>query len=196
MTTSASEGTKYPKHRAWALGVRGRLLLAFFGIAAFAALAAAAGIYAFREVGDRLDIVDLRIPSTLSALELSRSAERIIAAAPALLAATDRNRRDEIKAALVSEVARLNAKLVDLKADDAGLLPLSEIEPIVSSLTATLVALENLVARRLESNERIGAMRRNVFQTNDQTRRPMNKPGHQKAGPQNICQLFIMLDIF
>ena len=171
MTTSASEGTKYPKHRAWALGVRGRLLLAFFGIAAFAALAAAAGIYAFREVGDRLDIVDLRIPSTLSALELSRSAERIIAAAPALLAATDRNRRDEIKAALVSEVARLNAKLVDLKADDAGLLPLSEIEPIVSSLTANLVALENLVARRLESNERIGALRRNVFQTNDQTQR-------------------------
>src|SRR4051794_38581994 len=67
---------------AWGLGVRARLLLAFFGISAFAVLAAAAGIYAFREVGDRLDIVDTRVPSTLTSLELSRSADRIIAAAP------------------------------------------------------------------------------------------------------------------
>ena len=38
--------------RRWNLGVRARLLLAFFGISAFAVLAAAAGIYAFRQVGD------------------------------------------------------------------------------------------------------------------------------------------------
>ena len=36
------------------LGVRARLLLALFGISGFAVLAAAAGIYAFREVGERL----------------------------------------------------------------------------------------------------------------------------------------------
>ena len=76
--------------RAWNLGVRTRLLLAFFGISAFAVLAAAAGIYAFREVGERIDTVDARVTPTLTALELSRSVERIIAAAPALLAATDR----------------------------------------------------------------------------------------------------------
>ena len=33
-------------------------------------------------------MVDARVPPTLTSLELSRSAERIIAAAPALLAAT------------------------------------------------------------------------------------------------------------
>ena len=71
---------------------------------AFAVLAAAVGIYAFREVGDQLDLVDARVPPTLTSLELSRSAERIIAAAPALLAATDRGRRDEIKAGLEAEV--------------------------------------------------------------------------------------------
>ncbi|MDP2618779.1 MAG: ATP-binding protein [Hyphomicrobiales bacterium] len=151
--------------------MRARLLLAFFGISAFAVLAAAAGIYAFREVGGRLDVVDARIPPTLSALELSRSTERIIAAAPALLAATDRNRRDEIKAALVSEVGRLNARLADLKGDDAGLLPLLQIEPIVSSLTANLASLEDLVAGRLETSERIRTLRRGVFQTNDETQR-------------------------
>src|SRR5687767_5576734 len=70
----------------WKLGVRARLLLAFFGISAFAALAAAAGIYAVREVGERLDMVDTRVPPALTSLELSRSAERIIGTAPALLA--------------------------------------------------------------------------------------------------------------
>jgi hypothetical protein len=96
-------------------GVRARLLLAFFGISAFAVLAAAAGIYAFREVGNRLELVDMRVPPTLTSLALSRSAERIIAAAPALLAATDRKRRDEVKQELAAEVDRLNAKLLDLK---------------------------------------------------------------------------------
>jgi signal transduction histidine kinase len=162
---------KSSARRAWSLGVRGRLLLAFFGISAFAVLAAAAGMYAFREVGGRLDIVDARLPTTLSAIELSRSAERIIGAAPALLAATDRARRDEVKAELTAEIERLNGKLLELKSERAQALPLDEIEPIVSSLTANLEGLENLVARRLETNKRLGALRRSVFETNDETQR-------------------------
>jgi len=169
--TTSSERTKTSARRAWNPGVRARLLLAFCGITAFAVLAAAAGIYAFRAVGGRLDVVDARIPPTLSALELSRSAERIIAAAPALLAATDRNRRDEIKAELEAEVGRLNGKLLELKSDATESSPLLKIEPIVSSLRANLATLEDLVARRLETNERIRTLRRSVFQTNDETQR-------------------------
>jgi adenylate cyclase len=67
VTTPVAEGTKHPT-QAWALGLRGRLLLAFFGIAAFAVFAAAAGIYALHEVGSRFDLVGARIPPTLSAL--------------------------------------------------------------------------------------------------------------------------------
>ena len=155
----------------WLLGVRARLLLAFFGISAFAALAAAAGIYAFREVGGRLDIVETRVAPTISSLELSHSAERIIATAPALLAAADRTRRDEIKAGLEAELAQLNAKLLDLKRSGAADLPLQEIEPVVASLTSNLAALEDLVARRLEASERIAVLRRSVFQTSDETQR-------------------------
>src|SRR5215213_11329331 len=99
----------------WLLGVRARLLLAFFGISAFAALAAAAGIYAFHEVGGRLDIVETRVAPTVSSLELARSAERIIAAAPALLAAGDRKRRDEVKVQLEGEVDTLTSKLRELQ---------------------------------------------------------------------------------
>lgn len=152
-------------------GVGARLLLAFFGIAAFAVVAAAAGIYAFREVGGRLDVIDTRVPSTISALELSRSAERIIAAAPALLAATERGRRDDVKAELAAEVERLDATLRELEDARTQALPVENIEPVVSSLTTRLDELDELVARRLETNERISTLRRGVFETSAEVQR-------------------------
>ena len=155
----------------WDLGVHARLLLAFFGITAFAVLAAAVGIYAFRQVGERLDVVNTRVPPALASLELSRSAERIIAAAPALLAAADRKRRDEVKVQLESEVDTLTSKLRELQTDRTEVLPLGKIEPIVTSLTDNLAALEDIVARRLEMNDRIRSLVRGVFQTNDAMQR-------------------------
>lgn len=157
--------------RAWSPGVRARLLFAFFGIAAFAVLAAVAGMYAFREVGDRLDVIETRVPPTLSALELSRSAERIIAVAPALLAAPDRMRRDQVKATLAEEMERLNGRLRELKSERAQALPVQKIESLVFSLTRSLDELDSFVVRRLEANERIAALRRNLFWINDETQR-------------------------
>ena len=50
--TTLDEGkSDIPTRGAWHSGVRARLLLAFFGISGFAILAAAAGIFAFRQVG-------------------------------------------------------------------------------------------------------------------------------------------------
>ena len=70
------------------LGVRGRLLLAFLGISAFAVIAAAAAMYSFDEVGKVLGrITQQRMPAALASLELSRQAERIVTAAPAFLVA-------------------------------------------------------------------------------------------------------------
>ena len=171
MTTSESEDRQSAARRPWNIGVRARLLLAFFGIAGFSVLAAAAGIYAFHIVGGRLDVVDTRIVPTLTALELSRSAERIIATAPALLAATHRKRRDEIGTALAAETGRLKARLAELKGDDSALPPLLRIEPLVASLTASLAALEALVAGRLETSERVRSLRGRAFQTNDAMQR-------------------------
>jgi class 3 adenylate cyclase/HAMP domain-containing protein/putative methionine-R-sulfoxide reductase with GAF domain len=155
----------------WNPGVRARLLLAFFGISAFAVLAAAAGIYAFRQVGQRIVLVDARVPPTLTSLELSRSAERIIAAAPALLAATERTRRDEVIGELNAETDRLNRNLLDLKLDRAEVVALLEIEPLILSLTANLTELKDVVARRLAYNERIGSLRSQVIQSNDAVQR-------------------------
>ncbi|HUF87496.1 MAG TPA: hypothetical protein VMM59_08945, partial [Thermohalobaculum sp.] len=171
MTIPEPEGTKHSARRTWSLGVRARLLLAFVAITAFAVLAAVAGIYAFREVGGRLEIIDARVPPALSALELSRSAERIIAAAPALLAAPDRSRRDAITAELAAEAGRLNAGLAELRDQGAALAPRMEIAPLVAALTANLASLEELVGRRLETSERIRTLRRAAFRARDETQR-------------------------
>lgn len=153
------------------LGVRARLLLAFFGIALFAALAAVAAMYAFREVGERLQAVDARVAPTVSALELSRSAERIIAAAPALLAANERTRRDELRDELSEEVNRLNSRLQALRNDGAQVSPLESIERDSTALTTSLRELDELVTRRLKVHERIGTLRREMFQVSAQVQR-------------------------
>src|SRR6516165_10877475 len=71
-------------------GLRGRLLLAFFAISLFVIAAAAAGLYALREVGQTLDRITLEtVPAALDAHELSRKAEKIVAAGPTLANATD-----------------------------------------------------------------------------------------------------------
>src|SRR5262245_5060306 len=71
------------------LSVRWRFVLAFLGISAFALLAAIAATWAFLQVGAVVArIAEERAPAALSSLELSRQADRIVAAAPALLAAT------------------------------------------------------------------------------------------------------------
>jgi hypothetical protein len=169
VTDTQADKTRAPDFQSSKPGVRARLLLAFFAISAFSILAAVAGLYAFREVGSRLDLIHTRAAPTFNSLELSRSAERIIAAAPALLGATDRNRRDRIKAELDAEVGRLNDTLLELKSDAAESSHLLEIQPIVLALTAMLAKLEALVADRLDVSERIRTLRRGVFQTNDET---------------------------
>jgi signal transduction histidine kinase len=171
VTHSDADGTHPRARQSWNFGVRARLLLAFVGIAAFAALAAAAGIYAFHEVGGRLAAIDARVAPTLSALELSRSAERIIAAAPALLAATGRGRSDEVNAQLTAEIERLKAALVGLKLEQRQALPLDAIESLVSLLTASLTELHRLSASRLESSERIAALRRDLFDISAEAQR-------------------------
>ncbi|TIU09945.1 MAG: hypothetical protein E5W40_13845, partial [Mesorhizobium sp.] len=60
------------------LGIRGRLLLAFFGISTFAVFATAAALYAFLQVGEVVDSITRdRVPSALASLQLSRQAERV-----------------------------------------------------------------------------------------------------------------------
>ncbi|MFC4352046.1 ATP-binding protein [Fodinicurvata halophila] len=171
MSVEKSTSIKNSENKSLSLGVGTRLLIAFFGITTFAVLAAVAGIYAFQEVGHRLDVIDRRVTPALSALELSRTAERIIAVAPALLATTERPKLAEIRAELTAESGRLNDMLLQRTDGGAGTLPSQIMEPIVSSLANSLAELDELVAQRIESNEKIGMLRGEVFRTSAEVQR-------------------------
>jgi adenylate cyclase len=90
------------------LGIRGRLLAAFFGVSAFAVLATGAALYAFLQVGEVItEITERHVPATLSALSLSRQAERVSATAPAVLAVTGRTEHVEALSSVRLEMGRL-----------------------------------------------------------------------------------------
>jgi signal transduction histidine kinase len=168
---SEAQTTQVTAPRGWTLGVRARLLLAFFGISAFAVLAAGAGIYAFRQVGDLLELIDARVPQVVSSMEISRAADRLIASAPALLAAKTTKERDEVSNRMRPEVDRLVMGLNHVgrggKAGEAAVA----IQILVGSLRSNLAELENLVGLRLKTRERLTELLQAVFQANQATQR-------------------------
>ena len=137
------------------LGVRGRLLLAFFGISGFAGLAAVAAMYSFLQVGSALDrITAQRVPPTLASLELSGQVERIVAVAPALLTVTSATRHEQLSKTIANEVAHLTRLVADLERGDLARRPSQQIQAIVERLLANLDALNALVADRLAARQR------------------------------------------
>ncbi|APO66509.1 sensor histidine kinase/response regulator hybrid protein [Rhizobium gallicum] len=132
------------------LGIRGRLLFAFFGISTFAVLATAAAVYAFLQVGGVVErITERRVPSALASLELSRQAERVAATTPAVLATTSTVQHNEVSAAIGVEMSRLEELLAALKGTAASTAAVAEIEAAVIGLRRNLNALNDLVAARL-----------------------------------------------
>jgi adenylate cyclase len=154
------------------LGLRGRLLLAFFGISAFAALGATVAIYSFLEIGKRLNyITQHQIPSALGSQELSRQAERIIAAAPALLTASTPEDHKRLWGTVAAEFERLRTLLADAKKNEGNAFSQSGIELAVEQLHANLASLDNLVTRRLQAAERKKALLARLAETNATTQR-------------------------
>jgi adenylate cyclase len=153
-------------------GVRGRLLLAFVGISALAVIAAAAGLYSFGEVGKALGrITEERVPGALTSLELSRQAERIVAAAPALLAVHSEEQLRQVSGGIQAEVGKLERLLEELR--QSGLHPgaLAPIEPAVDGLRRNLDALDALIAKRLAVAARKQARLGDLADTNVATQR-------------------------
>jgi class 3 adenylate cyclase/methyl-accepting chemotaxis protein len=143
------------------LGVRGRLLLAFLGISAFAALGATAGMVSFLAIGDGLDgITQQRAPSALASLELSRQAERIVAAAPALLAAQTPDQHAQQSQAISVEVERLDALLSDLRGSMIDATGFEELDVATTRLRINLKGLDALVAGNLA----LGEQKKNLIQ--------------------------------
>ncbi|MFU0505827.1 adenylate/guanylate cyclase domain-containing protein [Pseudaminobacter sp. NGMCC 1.201702] len=132
------------------LGIRGRLLLVFFALSAISMLSTVAAIYVHLEVGSVVErITQRRVPSAFAALQLSRQAERVAAAAPSMLAATSKSKRAEVSAAVSTEMARLEELLGSLRGTTLSSESIAEIEQAVLGLARNLRTLDRLVEARL-----------------------------------------------
>lgn len=151
MNTQASATAEAPQSGLAArIGVRGRLLLAFFGISALAALGAVAALYSFREIHNVMErITQQRIPVALTAQSLSRHAERIVAAAPTLLTVTSQAEKIDWTAEIAKEVGALNQLLVQAKAGGMAIEALSTLESEIGQLRRNLNDLDAIVDQRL-----------------------------------------------
>jgi PAS domain S-box-containing protein len=154
------------------LGVRGRLFLAFFGISAFAVLAAAAAMYSFLEVGRVLDqITQRRVPQALTSLEIPRQSDRIVAMAPALLTVGTPSQREELAARITAETERLNALLSRLERGGGSATTVASIESNAAQLRTNLAALDALVARRLDAAAHKGELLKRLSNTHNAVQR-------------------------
>jgi adenylate cyclase len=134
--------------------VRWRLLLAFLGISSFTVLGGGVAIYSFLEMESALKQITARtVPTVLTSLRLSRRAERLVAAAPALLAATTPEEHAKHAARIESDITQLGSILKDLKlrAIDPG--EIRVIEAAVDWLTLNLISLETTVGNGLVVRE-------------------------------------------
>jgi adenylate cyclase len=136
------------------LGVRGRLLLAFFAVSAFAVLGAAAAFYSFREFGDALGLItQQRTPAALKSQELARQVERIVAAAPALLTAVSQAEKDKRTQEIESDEGALYERLAELTIAGVESSIIQELESDVKQLNDNLTRLDSLVNSRLLAGE-------------------------------------------
>ena len=150
------------------LGVRGRLLLAFLSVSMFSLVAAITGINSISQVGRSLDqITERRVPETLAWQELSRSIERVVLAAPALLAVDTEAKRQEVSDGVFSQMEKLSALLADARRyidlEDENYLLDGAIDikaaadravELVARINENFVSIDKFVADRLELNAR------------------------------------------
>jgi len=134
--------------------VASRLLLAFLGISGLAVIGAVVAIFSFHEIGDVLDrITARRVPAALALQEVSRQAERIASAAPALLAAATPADHAESSRKIAAETQELAALLEGLENRGADSVALGSMRSAVSRLQINLEALDKLVADRMVVSE-------------------------------------------
>jgi len=120
-------------------GLRGRLLLAFIAISLFVVAAAAAGLYALREVERSLDRITLQtVPVALDARELWRKSEKIIGVGPALWNSSDAREAEALSSRLRDELADTATILARLHGTSLDLGPLDEIDDVMIQLNKNL----------------------------------------------------------
>ena len=133
-----------------AMGVRGRLLLAFLSISMFSLIAAFSGLYSLSQVGGALNkITQQRVPEALIWLELARKVESVVHAAPALLNVTTESARVKVSEEIdnqINDLEPLLERIIHSETED-DLSP--DVIRFTSAVSRNLGSLNELVKKRL-----------------------------------------------
>ncbi|MDJ0779801.1 MAG: PAS-domain containing protein [Gammaproteobacteria bacterium] len=154
------------------LGLRGRLLLAFFSISGFAVVAAVAAMYSFIAAGNALERITLdRVPATIASQQLSRQAEKIVAIAPALPKVNNYAEHAQLSNGIAAELELLERQLAELKTLDVDAEHLQPIENRVFLMRIHLNTVDTMVFNYLVLAERRTDLLRELSFTDVSARR-------------------------
>lgn len=132
------------------IGVRGRLYAAFASLAFLVVVASAVSFFALSRVDRALsEITGDSVPLVISSLDLSRQAERIVSAAPALLSVEDFEQLSVVSSSLNADVLRLNELLEEIARFTDETQAIGSIRRAVEQLRGTLEAMNRVVGARL-----------------------------------------------
>ena len=152
-------------------GLRERLLLSFIAISAFAVAAAVVGNYAFYAIGEALhQVTEKSVPPAIATLELAQRAERIVAAGPALLAASDNAEFASASSTVEQELKEAAQLLNDLPDKGLPVDKLIEIQGVFNQVAGNLAALKSAAQRRIAAADRKATLVRDTFDAYNQFR--------------------------
>ncbi len=166
------------------IGVRGRLLLAFLGIAMFSLAAAGSGLYSLSQVGSALQtITKQRVPEALAWLELSRRVESVVRAAPALLAVQTDQARIEVSNKITEQIEQLEPYLQLIPSYDTEEELADDVIRLVAAMNGNLVSLDDFVKERLSIVSHEEKLLRELAQANNVAQRILS-PSERILGAQ------------
>jgi methyl-accepting chemotaxis protein len=133
-----------------ALGLRGKLFLAFGAVAGLTVLASAVAFVSYSEVGRALSgIAGENLPAMSASVRLAKGSAEIVSVAPALLAANDKKERDAAIAALEADQRQLQRAIDQLAATAGGSEATTPLRHAVTEMAGNLSQLAATVERRL-----------------------------------------------
>ena len=148
--TAVASGSQIPK-----FGIKAKLFLAFFSLAALTALASAVAWYVFRDIDRAVTRITVEsVPGIVIALSSAEKSAEIAAAAPALMTVGSQEERALEEAKLEERARALVALIKDLISSNVPpekTLALSKIE---RETTTKIKELNSAVEKRLRTRNR------------------------------------------
>jgi methyl-accepting chemotaxis protein len=134
---------------AWRRSIRGKLMLAFIGVAALTVCASGWAYWSYQGMGKTLDnIADRNLAMSLS-LQLARSSAEIVSVAPKLLGAAELEERNKTLSTLKENQKALTRAIDALAAMPGGNEDTASLRAAADEMAANLDDLSKNVERRL-----------------------------------------------